>query len=168
MKSRNSRTPVVQTESSPPGSFSALTLRTAQLLVALAVICGPLALAVSSPAQQRPGSTIAFVTSIQWSRQPGINRYRLQIAADENFKNIFYDGRVTGERYTVSRLLPGYYYWRVAPANFQTGVFVRPVRFFVSGGTIISTPFPPRPRYATRSATAVADAPGEGFEDVGL
>jgi hypothetical protein len=76
--------------------------------------------------------------SIQWTRQKGVAKYRLQIASDENFRSIFFDGRVQGERYTASGLAPGYYYWRIAPADSSTGQFSTPVRFFVSGGTTVS------------------------------
>ena len=66
----------------------------------------------------------------------GVTWYRLQIGGDETFRNIFYDRRVFGGRYTVSNLPPGYYYWRIAPADDQLGAFSRPVRFFVSGGVV--------------------------------
>jgi hypothetical protein len=82
--------------------------------------------------------SISFPTSLQWTKQKGVAKYRLQIASDENFRNIFFDGRVDGERYTVSGLPPGYYFWRMAPANFQAGQFSKPVRFFVSGGAVVS------------------------------
>jgi len=81
--------------------------------------------------------SISFPTSIQWTQQQGVAKYRLQIASDEYFRSIFFDGRVNGERYTVSGLPPGYYFWRTAPANFQAGQFSKPVRFFVSGGAVV-------------------------------
>lgn len=87
---------------------------------------------------------VAFPTSLQWPKQRGVTSYRLQIADDEDFRNVFYDGRVVGERYTVSGLPPGYYFWRIAPSERQTGAFLKPVRFFVSGGFIVSG-MPPRP-----------------------
>ena len=66
----------------------------------------------------------------------GVTRYRLQIAADEKFQDVFFDGRVAGSRYLVSDLSPGYYYWRVAPADSESPRFSRPSRFFVSGGVV--------------------------------
>jgi hypothetical protein len=156
MKLRKSRSRVPTAISSPPSeSLSAFQSKVfGQLLVGLLVGCagmfGLSVLAMSSPAQQRPGRTVVFVTSIQWNRQRGVTKYRLQIAADENFTNVFYDGRVAGERYTIRNLLPGPYYWRVAPANSQTGEFSRPVQFFVSGGVITSAPFAPRAGAAPR------------------
>lgn len=98
---------------------------------------------------------IAFPTKIQWPKQSGASKYRLQIAQDEKFSSIFYDGPVSGERYVVTGLAPGYYYWRIAPAGSQTGAFLKPVRFFVPGGVVISG-MPPaspatRPRVQTTS-----------------
>ena len=80
--------------------------------------------------------SIAFPTSIQWAKQRGVTKYRLQIADDEKFSNIFYDGPVVGDRYIVTGLAPGYYYWRIAASERQTGVFLKAVRFFVSGGVV--------------------------------
>ena len=88
--------------------------------------------------QQSTTRSISFPTQIQWPRQKGVARYRLQIASDENFRSIFFDGRVNGERYTSSGLPPGYYYWRTAAADHSTGQFSKPVRFFVSGGAVLS------------------------------
>lgn len=118
-------------------SFSARQFKSLQLLFALVAILGPLAHSPSALGQQTPGRPIAFPTAIQWSKQKAVTTYRLQIADDEKFRNVFYDGRVTGERYTVNGLSPGYYYWRIAPADFKTGGFSKPVRFFVSGGVLI-------------------------------
>lgn len=91
-----------------------------------------------------PGREIAFPTTIQWNRQRSVSRYRLQIAADEMFQNVFFDGLVTGERYEGCGLPPGYYYWMVAPADFHLGDFSKPVRFFVSGGVVTTVRRPPR------------------------
>jgi hypothetical protein len=105
--------------------------------------------------QQAGTRSISFPTPIQWTRQKDIKKYRLQIASDEAFRSIFFDGRVNGERYTASGLPPGYYYWRVAAADRATGQFSRPVRFFVSGGAVVSGLLPDktgrRPRARTLS-----------------
>ena len=101
-------------------------------------------------AQQTSGRPpITFPTTIQWIKQRGVSKYRLQIADDEDFRNVLYDGRVVGERYNVRGLSPGYYYWRIAPADRQTGAFLRPIRFFVSGGVVIPGTTPGSP--GTRS-----------------
>lgn len=125
-------------------------LASVRLLFALAMMLGASALLPNlnsralgqlnsrALAQQTSRRSVAFPTSIQWYKQKGVSKYRLQIADDEEFRNVFYDGRVVGERYTVSGLSPGYYYWRIAPSERQTGAFLKPVRFFVSGGVIVS------------------------------
>jgi len=110
----------------------------------------------SAPSVRRP---IAFPTTIQWNKQRGVTKYRLQIAEDEKFSNIYYDGPVVGERYTVTGLAPGYYYWRIAPSERQTGAFLKAARFFVSGGVVVSG-MPPgspgmRPRLPAMPASKV-------------
>jgi len=113
--------------------FLAFQLQKLRVVLVLSVM---LALPVIVLGQQ--ARSISFPTSIQWAKQNGVEKYRLQIASDENFRSIFFDGRVNGERYTVSGLPPGYYFWRTAPANFRAGQFSKPVRFFVSGGAVVS------------------------------
>ena len=113
-----------------------------------------LALAIGAFAQQAGTRSISFPTSIQWAKQKGVAKYRLQIASDENFRNIFFDGRVTGARYTVSGLPPGYYYWRTATADAHTGQFSNPVRFFVSGGAVVSPVQPDKAGRRSRARTA--------------
>ena len=90
----------------------------------------------AAPAPQAGSREITFPTTIQWNPQGRANLYRLQIAADERFHNVYFDGRVSGSRYVVKDLSPGYYYWRVATAESTLGAFSAPVRFFVSGGVV--------------------------------
>jgi hypothetical protein len=87
-------------------------------------------------AQQGTVREFAFPVPIQWNKQKGVTRYRLQIAADEKFQNFFLDVPVVGGRYVVIGLSPGYYYWRVAPAGSHLGDFSKAVRFFISGGIV--------------------------------
>lgn len=103
--------------------------------------------------QQAGTRLISFPVSIQWTRQKGVAKYRLQIASDETFRSIFFDGRVQGERFTATGLPPGYYYWRTAPADSSTGRFSTPVRFFVSGGAAISPLLPDKSGRRTRVRT---------------
>ena len=103
--------------------------------------------------QQPTTRLISFPVTLQWTRQKGVARYRLQIANDESFRSIFFDGRVNGERYTASGLPPGYYYWRTAPADLSTGRFSTPVRFFVSGGAAVSPVLPTRGVRRSRART---------------
>ena len=113
-----------------------------------------LAFAAGAFAQQAGTRSISFPTSIQWTKQKGVVKYRLQIASDENFRNIFFDGRVTGARYTVTGLPSGYYYWRTAASDFSTGQFSNPVRFFVSGGAVVSPLSPTQSDKASRRPRA--------------
>lgn len=122
-------------------SKNVLVLQTSQLYLSFALVV-LFTFPVLALGQQTTTRSISFPTPIQWTRQKGVARYRLQIASDENFRSIFFDGRVNGERYTVSGLPPGYYYWRAAPADRSTGQFSKPVRFFVSGGAVLSRTLP--------------------------
>lgn len=106
--------------------------------VLLLLLAGP----IFALGQQPAPRSISFPVTIQWTRQKGVAKYRIQIANDESFRNIFFDARVNGERYTASGLPPGYYYWRAAPADFSTGRFSTAVRFFVSGGAAVSPVVP--------------------------
>lgn len=87
-------------------------------------------------AQQIPGREVSFPVPIRWTRHKSVANYRLQIAADDRFHDIFLDRRVSAERYVVTGLPSGYYYWRVTPADSGSVNFSRPVRFFVSGGVV--------------------------------
>jgi hypothetical protein len=124
-----------------------------QLILALVLVAPCLSLAVA--AQQTAQREIIFPVTIRWNRQKGVSRYRLQIATDERFQDVFLDRRVTGDRLVVNELSSGYYYWRVAPAESQLREFSRPIRFFISGGVVIPVPLPGR---ATRSHSLPASA----------
>ena len=98
----------------------------------------------TATAQQTSVREVAFPKTIQWYKQRGINKYRLQIASDDQFQNVFFDGPVIGQQYRVSGLAAGYYYWRVAPV-YSRSEFSSPVRFFISGGVVM----PVRPSRTT-------------------
>lgn len=119
-------------------------------LVLSLLLAGP----IFALGQQATTRLISFPVTLQWTRQKGVARYRVQIANDESFRNIFFDGRVNGERYTASGLPPGYYYWRTAPADLSTGRFSTPVRFFVSGGAAVSPVLPNKGARRSRARTA--------------
>ena len=140
------------TPASQAKCMSTLRSNTFQLLIVLVAIllaCSSL----TAQAQQTAAHEIVFPVSIRWNRQKGVSRYRLQIAGDDRFQNVFFDRRVVGDRCVVSELSPGYYYWRVAPADSQLKEFSRPLRIFVSGGTVVAVKLPNR---ATRSHSAAA------------
>lgn len=119
--------------------FRAFQFKPLSLLLVLAVMFGSAASSFQTFGGQTPGQTLVFPTSIQWNKQRGVTRYRLQIGGDDTFQNIYHDRRVMGGRYRVSGLPPGSYYWRVASADNQLGAFSKPVRFFVSGGVVTSS-----------------------------
>jgi hypothetical protein len=106
-----------------------------------------------NPNQQNRG--IVFPVSIEWQTRSGVKHYRLQIAEDDKFQNVFFDRRVSGTRYLVTELSPAYYYWRVAGADSGVGSFSTPVRFFVSGGVVTTTqPAPRAPGRRWRAASS--------------
>ena len=114
------------------------------LLVLAAILVAPCLSLTAALAQQTTARQIAFPVTIHWKRQKGVSRYRLQIAADAKFQNVFFDRPVIGDRYVVSELPAGYYYWRVASADLLVGEFSKPMRFFVSGGVVTAVKLPNR------------------------
>ena len=130
-----------------PAKTNLAQLGKLRLLLFATILVAP-CLCLTTQAQQIATGEIAFPVTIQWNRQKDIKRYRLQIAADERFQNVFLDRRVIGDRFVVSELSAGYYFWRVAPADSQLGNFSRPARFFISGGTVTPVRLPNR---ATKS-----------------
>ncbi|MBD0371493.1 MAG: PQQ-binding-like beta-propeller repeat protein [Pyrinomonadaceae bacterium] len=72
---------------------------------------------------------------ITWKEQPGVRRYRLQIARDPQFTDIVFDRLVYGNEYTVNELPNGKYYWHIAPAPTETGQYSQatPIQVGTSG-----------------------------------
>jgi hypothetical protein len=114
-------------------SIFGLQSKTLRLVCVVIVVLLSITITVS---QRIDGRTVVFPITIDWNKQKNVTRYRLQIAADEKFQDVFFDGRVNGNRYVVTNLLPGAYYWRVAPADAGLGEFSRAARFFLSGGVV--------------------------------
>lgn len=111
-----------------------LSLKLSRVWLLLALVSGT----VSSHAAlaQTPGQTLVFPIAIQWTRQSGVNWYRLQISSDPLFRDVYYDRRIMGDRFRLSDLPPGPYFWRVAPSEGRLGAFSRPMEIFVSGGVV--------------------------------
>jgi hypothetical protein len=137
MKRRSFRTP------SRSAKMNSALKSNALLTLTLVAILGSACLSFTASAQTS-GREIIFPTTIRWNKQRRVARYRLQIAADEEFQNVFFDGPITGDQYTVSALSAGYYYWRVAPAGSHTSNYSKPARFFVSGGLVTTMKVPNR------------------------
>jgi outer membrane protein assembly factor BamB len=94
----------------------------ANRILLLLFLVGTLTAFGYSKALQKSG-TQEVPLLIKWSLQPGVSRYRLQIATDAEFADIVFDEAVTGNEYTVKVLPRGHYYWHVAPAVQETGRF---------------------------------------------
>jgi hypothetical protein len=153
MKLRNTSLLLAARPAAFLNSCNSFLARQRQMLRPALALLLILTLSAIALGQQAGTRSISFPTSIQWTRQKGIKKYRLQIASDETFRSIFFDGRVNGERYTASGLPPGYYYWRVAAADRSTGQFSTPVRFFVSGGAVVSGLLPDKTGRRARART---------------
>lgn len=89
-----------------------------------------------SPTQGDSARQINSSATIRWQGQPGVERYRLQVARDQAFDDIIFDRAVTGRQHAVS-LPPGNYYWRVAPAVAETGRYSTPAPVEVVAGPVV-------------------------------
>ena len=112
--------------------------RCASLRIPLLTLLLVVACASQVSAQNKPEARqVAQSVVIRWSGQTGINRYRLQLARDEQFTDIVFDRAVTGREYTVTGLSSGRYFWRVAPAAGETGAYSKPAPVQIGdGGTV--------------------------------
>jgi outer membrane protein assembly factor BamB len=102
------------------------------LLVLLTSVGNTVAQAHNTPAQ-------ADITRLQWNKQPGIDRYRLQIAKDDQFNDVLFDGVVAGQEYVVKDLEPGRYYWRLTSLDPRKGQLQPPTPFEVPSAKIPSS-----------------------------
>jgi outer membrane protein assembly factor BamB len=93
----------------------------------------------SSIVAQTADPTAQAKTSLhlRWPGQQGVLRYRLQLAKDDQFKDIVFDRAVYGTEYVVTELAAGHYFWRVAPAVKETGTYsaARPIDIVEEGRT---------------------------------
>jgi len=87
------------------------------LIVALPAISDTWTLAQDNPQQARTK------VHLHWGARPGITRYRLQLAADRDFRDIVFDSIITGTEKDVNDLAPGKYFWRIAPLTRTLGEF---------------------------------------------
>src|ERR1041385_2885498 len=108
----------------------------------------------AAAALQTSGGRVIFPVQLRWNAGAGSGNYRLQIASDDKFRDILFDGPVRGEHYVVDKVEPGSYYWRVAPIQNGPLTFSTPVKFFISGGTLTSFANTPRNHTSQRGAAA--------------
>lgn len=108
---------------------SLLSLPKLFLLVLLALTLVVPLLAHSQPPVAQQKSTLR----LSWDITPGVNRYRLQVSTDTQFKDLVFDRAVDGHEYVINDLPMGKYYWRVAPAAAETGTFSTPRTIEIKG-----------------------------------
>ena len=101
--------------------------------ITLVFLCSVVLGSALSTAAQMKVSAVAQpgVTRLKWAKPAGVARYRLQIARDEQFNDVLFDGIVSGEEYLVSDLSPGNYYWRLTAADAGKRPLRPPTRFEV-------------------------------------
>jgi hypothetical protein len=135
-------TPCSQSSSgtSPLTVVRSRTFKSVQLQVVSAMLL--LIFCTSLTGQEKYDSLKTPVARIQWSKQIGVQRYRLQIASDERFSDVFFDGLITGYEYLARDLAPGRYYWRVAPSEYETGEFLKAEPFEVRAVVAKKPPLP--------------------------
>src|SRR5437588_10566739 len=80
----------------------------------------------SAPQTQTAAAQVARRVALHWRGQPGIERYRLQVARDRDFRDIVFDRAVVGLEYQVELPAGDSFFWRVAPAAQETGEFSAP------------------------------------------
>lgn len=108
---------------------SHLSLPKLFLLIALALTLVVPLLAQSPPTGAQQKSTVR----LGWDITPGVNRYRLQVSTDPQFRDLVFDRAVDGSEYVINDLAVGKYYWRVAPAAAETGTFTTPRTIEIKG-----------------------------------
>ena len=82
---------------------------------------------------------VKAIVTLRWKGEPGVTRYRLQLATDKEFTDIVFDRKVIGLEYTVTELPSGHYWWHVAPALDETGEFSASTAVEVSPVTASNT-----------------------------
>lgn len=99
--------------------ISSLSIRPILLMLLMLLVFAP---QFDAQAQSKPQARqVAQPKRITWTAQPGVKRYRLQIARDPQFADIVFDRIVYGTEYTARELPDGQYYWRIAPAPEEAG-----------------------------------------------
>ena len=97
---------------------------------------------------------------ITWKEQPGVRRYRLQIARDPQFLDIVFDRIVFGSEHTINELPNGQYYWRIAPAPTEAGQYTQATPVQVGDGMGGQTTVPVDRQTGGGRAVAAADNTG--------
>ncbi len=94
-------------------------IRALFLLAALVFAPNPGRMSAAQEPTQQPGTSV----HLRWGPRPGVSRYRLQLAGNQNFSDIVVDRVITGNETDVTDLPPGRYFWRVAALTTKLGEF---------------------------------------------
>jgi len=89
------------------------------LIFLLALTVWARASPVQDPKEQQGDTTV----HLRWGERAGVSRYRLQLAADANFRDIVLDRVINGNQAEIGDLAAGWYFWRVAPLTDNLGQF---------------------------------------------
>jgi outer membrane protein assembly factor BamB len=128
------------------------------LLLLLLFVAAPL---FEARAQSgRPARQVGTPFRITWKEQPGVRRYRLQIARDAQFSDIVFDRLVYGLEYTVTELPDGQYYWRIAPAPTEAGQYSQATPVQIGNASGAGTGVPINRQPTGGGAVAAADTTG--------
>jgi len=92
-------------------------------LMGVLVLCGTATIAQRTEATATARVPQNTLVTVHWGARPGVTRYRLQLANDRTFADIVFDRVVHGHEYQINDLLPGKYFWRVAPLDGKLGEF---------------------------------------------
>lgn len=137
--------------------ISRLSIR-ATFLMLLLFLSVPAPDANAQSGRQQQARQVGTPFRISWREQPGVRRYRLQIARDTQFADIVFDKLVYGVEYNVTELPDGQYYWRVAPAPSETGQYSQGTEIHIGTGTPTDTSA--GGRTANVTTTSATDASG--------
>jgi outer membrane protein assembly factor BamB len=98
-------------------------LRVLFLSVAI-VLPGAIPALAQNPQLQNESQRESTTTvHLRWGVRPGVSRYRLQLSRDSDFGDIIFDRVITGSDHQINDLLPGRYFWRIAPLTTKLGEF---------------------------------------------
>ena len=82
----------------------------------------------------------ATTVHLRWGARTGVSRYRLQLSRDIAFTDIVFDRVVTGTDSQINDLLPGRYFWRIAPLTTTLGEFSTPAPIEVTQRAVQASP----------------------------
>ena len=125
------------------------------LLLAAAILFASASPTGCAQARQLPQPQTQTTIRLHWGPQTGVARYRLQLAQDREFTDIVFDRVVVGTEIVINDLLPGHYFWRIAPLTTTLGTFSSIAPIEVSGPQISETKTAP-----DKSANRVIAADG--------